>query len=478
MESNKSTGLVGFGTAGGPGAGNPAAKAMRALSGKAGEAAVTHVARGVGDAIGQLGGQLVESQRVRHETRRLVIEHEASARREADAAERREREKQNDFVRARLTADHEARLAARSSDQEHHQRMAEAELAARFSHQKHHRRVAEMGLRAEYDILAHTERARRKAERKTSPFQVDSRAVRDHALGATRSFSRPLLLVAPFHSRAAGESGSATDPEELLLSFLHTWDAQPWCEDMGRLVGVFRRPLSMFDLDVSVIRQALDDVPTVLVSGEIDRAGHLWINVIGWNLLPEAEDRPPAAEGQAADAYRIVLPAVADDREGGARDPAGEQAFRDEVAASALLVAEVYAEWFHSARGRPPSLHRRLPAPAGAWRGAIAAGSAAMVGIAVERGLLHPVFGLLVQARTYLEGGHTESALVLARRAARELRTGSRPGPQPFLEWTRRTAALLRELGEPEEAASLLANAEDIARDLILGRHDLGPRDD
>ncbi|MFE5561196.1 hypothetical protein [Streptomyces sp. NPDC056544] len=428
----------------------------------AGDKTVEHLSRGLGDAIGSLGQNLVESQRIRHESARLREQQAFLTGFHAEEARRREEAAHADFGRAQRAAEHQAGLDT-----------AAAELAQRHGLEREEHR-------AQCQVLMHEQLQRLDIDHASTPFSYQPDRVRADARTASRDLRRPVLLIAPFYSDSADNSVNDDRPAQFLLALHHAWDRQPWSQDMGRLTGVFRRPLRMLDVDLLTTRQVLGDVPTVLVFGEIEEDHRLWLNVIGWHLLsPPPPPQPSPASSPTVpsrgrhgegEAFRLILPPLEIPHGSGPEGARERAAFRDAVAADALLVAELYAEWFHAAHGRAPSFHQRLPEAAADLRGAVAAGSAAMLDIAVEHGRMEPFEASLVQARVYLEGGHADRALTLAHRCAEELRGCDTADAQLFLDRVRRTAAVLRDLGADGEAAALTESARQTARDAILRR--------
>lgn len=419
-----------------------------------------NLTQGVGEAIGRLGHDIVESQRIRHESARLREQQDFLCRYQAEEAQRREANAQADFRRAWDTAEHQAALDATAAERAH----------------RHH--LEQETHRAWCQVLTRTELLKLEIDQANTPFWYEHERIRNYALHASRGRQRPVLLIAPFFSDSADKvANDARSTDEFLFALHHAWDRQPWREDMGRLTGVFRRPLRMLDVDLLTVRQLLGDVPTVVVFGNIESNHRLWINVIGWNLAPELDtsdnETPEGAlsdQQVAAEAFRLVLPPVDLPENDGADSSREHVAFRDEVAAEALLFAELYAEWFHVARGRIPSFHRALPEAAIPLRGAIAMVSAAMLDLAVERNRIDPVEAAIAQARTYLEGECPDRALTVALGCAAALREAERSDAQLFLNRVRRVAALLRELGDNTEARSLDEYARPTARDEILRR--------
>jgi hypothetical protein len=410
---------------------------------------------GIGDAIGNLGHNIVESQRIRHESARLREQQEFLSSYRAAEAQHREASAEADFRRARDTSEHQAALDTAAADRAH----------------RHH--LEQAAHRAWCEVLVSTELLKLKIDQTNTPFSYEHERIRADALHASRGRQRPVLLIAPFFSDSTDSTTNDARPTELLFPLHHAWDRQPWCEDMGRLTGVFRRPLRMLDVDLLTIRRLLGDVPTVLVFGEIESDHRLWVNVIGWSLAPELEttdNEAPPDQPIAAEAFRLVLPPVELPDGDGPNNSRKHVVFRDEVAAEALLFAELYAEWFHVGRGRTPSFHCALPEAAMPLRGAIAVVSAAMLDLAVERDRIDPVEAAIAQARTYMEGERPDRALTVARRCAGELRTADRFDAQLFLDRVRRVTALLHELGDDTEARLLDENARPTARNEILRR--------
>ncbi|MFF1702976.1 hypothetical protein [Streptomyces sp. NPDC058252] len=424
----------------------------------AGGKSMEHLSRGLGDAIASLGENLVKSQQIRHESARLREQQEFLARFHEEEAGRREAAAEADFGRARRAAEHQAALDT-----------AAAELAHGHSlEQEEHR--------ARCQVLMHAELLQLNADQESTPFSYSPDRVRADALAAGHDLRRPVLLIAPFYSDSADNSANDERPTEFLLALHHAWDRQPWSQDMGRLTGVFRRPLRMLDVDLHTTRQVLGDVPTVLVFGEIESNHRLWVNVVGWHLTPRTrgpDDFPARVTGVdpgTGDAFRLILPPIEIPQDGGPAAAHERVAFRDAVAADALLFAELYAEWFHTAHGRTPTLHKHLPETAAPLQSAMAVGSAAMLDIAVAHDRIEPLEAYLRQARVYLECGHCDRALTLARQCAEELRSGDTTEVQLYLDWIRRTVALLRELSEDDEAMALAETARRTAQDTILRR--------
>ncbi|MEU1201625.1 hypothetical protein ABZ446_36150 [Streptomyces sp. NPDC005813] len=424
----------------------------------AGGKSMEHLSRGLGDAIASLGENLVKAQQIRHESARLREQQEFLARFHEEEARRREAAAEADFDRARRAAEHQAALDT-----------AAAELA-------HGHSLEQQEHRARCQVLMHAELLRLNVDQASTPFSYSPDRVRADALAAGHDRQRPVLLIAPFYSDSADNSANDERPTEFLLALHHAWDRQPWSQDMGRLTGVFRRPLRMLDVDLRTTHQVLGDVPTVVVFGEIESNHRLWVNVVGWHLTPRTggpDGSPARGIGDGCgpgDAFRLILPPIEIPQDGklaGARD---RVAFRDTVAADALLFAELYAEWFHTANGRTPTLHKQLPEAVAPLQNAMAVGSAAMLDIAVTHGRIEPLEASLRQVRVYVECGQREVALVTARRCAEELRSGDTTEVQLYLDWIRRTAALLRELGEDGEATAVTEAARRTAQDSILRR--------
>jgi hypothetical protein len=325
-------------------------------------------------------------------------------------------------------------------------------------------------------VIERAQLDRLEIDRLNNPFSYDYDRIRNYAWQASGGGERPVLLIAPFNSDELEISAADAKPTTFILPLSNAWDRSPLRDDMGTLRGALRRPLRLLDVDIHTMRQVLGDIPTVMIYGDIEADRRLWIHVIGWGLIPEPKggagsgaDEGPAAGITAADAFRFDLPPV--DLPEESASPAEMLAFRDEVADETVLVAGVFAEWFHVARGRRrPALHRSLPEAASGLGDPVAEISAAMLAIAADQGSISGVSAELAQASTYADRGWPDLARAALARAATGLQ-GAEPGDSRlFLDQAREAIALLRRAGEDAAASEIEARARDVARKEILRR--------
>ncbi|MGW5158665.1 hypothetical protein ACWEPN_24585 [Nonomuraea wenchangensis] len=388
-----------------------------------------HIARGVGDAIGKVGDNLVASQQTKHETLR-----------------QRER--------------HSFELLFAEAELEHD---------LRRGRQSHEHALAQEAHRAMCEILVRTALLRAEADQAQSPFAYSEDKIRDLVSAVTDGGERPALLFAPFYRDDATNADNDGKPSSYLMSMHHTWGRQPWQEDLGRISGVFRRPLRSLDVDSLVVRQTLADFPVVLVHGEVQEGERLWVTIEAWN---------PAGPGDGASngILRVVLPFSYEALTGGRRELLR---FQDEVAEQSLLVAAMLGEWFHvAAHGREPRLHRMLPSFAEPVAPLVAAASAGMLAAAQASGSVDHVVGSLLQARHYNEAGLPDHAARALREAQEALRTAPRAeaaqDARLYLTRARLLVQVLDELGDAEAARAVREEAAPVARRELMKRTRLG----
>jgi hypothetical protein len=263
-----------------------------------------HLSRGVGDAIGKAGENIVAIHRTVHESSRLAAQQEflatlPGARRtyETGRAGRDAR-----HGRKAVRRPHRHRPADRTEEGRPRQAAGEPpQTACRH-------RDDEETHRAHCEPLARELIHRRVPETGDSPFAHDEDRTRDLVAAATDGGRRPALLIAPClgDTGAAADARSAeacADGDETPTRCLPLTDAMrgaPWDRDLGRTTGIVRRPLRRADTDVPAIRAVLHDLPVVLVYGTVESDRRVRVHLVAWNLdtgTPAGDAPQPPAPG-------------------------------------------------------------------------------------------------------------------------------------------------------------------------------------
>jgi hypothetical protein len=392
--------------------------------------AVEHVGKGlgkvlagVGGAVDTLGHDLTEAQRTRHETLRLREQHEFLLRYQDERAKVDEDAKQSDFFRDRAAAD-----------------------------QRHQHRLERQTHKVRTEMMRIEERDRVERSLANSPFQYDKARVFEDARRESGDGRRPVLLIAPFVNDP-DTYGMAGEVLRCTSDLIRT-------DVMGRLAGAFRRPLDLVDTDVNTIRDALGSLPGVLVSGDFDADGHVWVTVAGWDLF--GTDTLPGYG-----IHRTSLPPV--EIPSGRFSERKRREARHDVAVAAVCLAAVYAELFNVAQGRLPALYADLPV---ALSVDVAVGSAAMLDVAAAHNIINPVDAALRQARVYLDVGLDDRARAVLGEVVATLLADDAGADDTlsYLDRVDRAKALLLRAGLTGEADRLEGRAAPVARDQLLGR--------
>ncbi|RDI50798.1 hypothetical protein [Nocardia mexicana] len=239
-------------------------------------------------------------------------------------------------------------------------------------------------LTAESVVLESRERRNRLIE--AGPFIYDSDVVVHHIRQASKHAGTPILLFAPIGSTpGAGDTG----PYDVGLR--NTWNQLPWREDACAIGGAFKRPLDNHDIDLAVLRAAVQDLPIILLRGELQTADRFWISIVGWGIVG----------GNRDSGIEINLPPLA--------VPAAQPLeFQDWLARLCAILVGILAEW-HAliTSDRPPRIHTLVTPDEQPWVGpAVAAG----YDIAAEQGLYTAETKQLRQSRILAESGRPDDA--------------------------------------------------------------------
>ena len=183
-----------------------------------------------------------------------------------------------------------------------------------------------------------------------SPLRWTPTEVRERL--AEEGRPRPLLLLAPFPDETQDPGHADVDRPAFRQVLRRVWDRQPWAGGLACHDGAFRRPPKRRTADLWRVRQALGDLPTVLVHGQIED-GALMARVTAWNLFADAGANLDKVEVELPD---MILPTptgdVCADREELVR-------LYEQVADECAIVAGACGDWFHLLRhGRIRGLHR------------------------------------------------------------------------------------------------------------------------
>ena len=197
-----------------------------------------------------------------------------------------------------------ARIRAKEADEAHQRAEEGARLQAELREQGARADFARAregvehaaGVRVWEQVRLHEEKLRQKA----SPFRLPTQDIRAIAEAATRGGAIPALILAPFLDQLGGSA--ATDVSRQLW-----WRAQEradWTESLVGLSG-HMRPISDLDLDIDLIRAALDPLPFVLVHGDVE-ADQVQLRIVGSGVMPQRAARTAVhGDPQASPAVSI-----------------------------------------------------------------------------------------------------------------------------------------------------------------------------
>jgi hypothetical protein len=247
-----------------------------------------------------------------------------------------------------------ARIRSKEAEQAHQRSMQETRVQADLREQgaqadfERSLRAEEFaaGVRVWEQVSVREEELRQKA----SPFKLPVQDIRVIAKSVTHDGAIPALILAPFLDRLRGSVG--IDVCRQLW-----WRAQEkadWTESLVGLSG-HMRPVSDLDLDIELIRAALDPLPFVLVHGDVE-SDHVQIRIVGLGVMPQR------AVSTAGHDEPVASPAVSIcgtfPRPNG---PAGSHLAGDMID-TVLACAGALGEVFHLVRSRRlPRLHTRVP---------------------------------------------------------------------------------------------------------------------
>ncbi len=224
-----------------------------------------------------------------------------------------------------------------------------------------------------------------------SPFSYSNDEVYGIARQATNNGSRPALLIAPFYNDE--DSGDVSDqgPPTFRVGIRRAWLNSPWASDLSPLDGLIDRPLRNTDLDIMHIQSTLNDLPVVLVYGEVQRSSRAWCSVLGWNLVP----------AQSAGAIEINLPRLPlpplETSSAIGQASSARLDFEDALGDAVAQTAGVLGQWFHLTKyGRKPKMHRLLDPPNKALT-SIGASLAAAYEVAIDLGVIDELDGRVAQ---------------------------------------------------------------------------------
>lgn len=246
-------------------------------------------------------------------------------------------------------------------------------------------------------LMAEEQAKRRDRLIENSPFDRSADEVHQLVLAETEDGRAPALLIAPFTRDPVGPGKSA-----YRLAISTSWQRVPWRGYLKSVDGLIVRPLDHGDVDLHAIRQALHDIPAVLIHGGILADRRVLPEIVVWNLVDEAS--PRSRQQVPPPAVRISLPMIeVPAHEAG--DPVGaELQAQDQLVPLCILVAGMLGDWFRTVQfGQAPGLYRLLPAAD--ERRLAARGGVSALDVAVERRRLDPATALVRQAQICADAG-------------------------------------------------------------------------
>ncbi|MEV4383545.1 hypothetical protein [Streptosporangium sp. NPDC049644] len=292
-----------------------------------------------------------------------------------------------------------------------------------------------------------------------SLFLPSADKVRSIAGQAAIQRGKPILLIAPF---SEGLTEFKDVDASFRISLRRNWLNQPWQSDMIPMDGLLGRPLSGTDLDVSLIRQTLSNIPIVLVYGEMQRNRRIWASVVAWNIAESTEQSlvhvtlPPFSIPSASAGFDSL-------------SPTQRLEFEDALGRAIAITVGVFGEWHHLLRyGRTPRLHRLLPVEMKNERRSIAAGFAAAYDLAVERGVVHLGDARIEQAEIYLEANLVDRSIKAAREALEKFKAENILISEEQRVRVRKVASILREAQDIEGHVEALELLEISAKRAVL----------
>jgi hypothetical protein len=239
----------------------------------------------------------------------------------------------------------------REAEQAHQHALAEltsrAELAERAAERDFSRSLSVnehlAGCRVWEQLTIDTEKARREA----SPFRLPESDIRAIAAAVTAGGRLPALIVAPF----LNDAGELARPDPGRQIWWRVQQRAGWTVSLASLTGHLR-PAEYFDVDLSLIRSALDRLPFVLVHGDV-QADQVAIRIVGSGLLDGEEGRGRGGPDTAISVCgALPLP-----------DPAGSGRLAGDALDSVVACAGALGEVSRLVRqGELPHLHALVPA--------------------------------------------------------------------------------------------------------------------
>jgi hypothetical protein len=270
----------------------------------------------------------------------------------------------------------------------------------------HELRQVQAILESTLRIDEHIETARATAELDANPFGYPSQEdAHRQVQRITRHGERPALLFAPFLNIAGSVQENLDKPYGYVHSLRSSWNDSAWRLEVAADVGTIAKPLVRTDWDARQIREALADLPVVLVYGVVRENRSPRLEILAWNIIDDPAGRTDS------EPIRITIP----ERATGTIDP---DELPDQLSLASTQLCAMLAEWFYVARGRLPCRHRDIAA---GLRHATAAGTLVALRLAVDLRRLDPVTATTHQAMVHADLGEVKAlaaALDFVRRTA------------------------------------------------------------
>ncbi|HEY7147487.1 MAG TPA: hypothetical protein VH637_24840 [Streptosporangiaceae bacterium] len=353
--------------------------------------------------------------------------------------------------------EHATRAAQRQHEAAESERSRQYLLTQAREQREHEvRRIWEQ---ARVDLWYSAEKDKSEARKAVYPFSVPPDDLTRMAARFSRGGERPMLIFAPFSDESMSAAESDSGPLRYRVGPRNSWAASPWSDDAEPVDGLFSRPLYHGDLDIYLVQEVLDEFAVVLVNGHVQAGARLWLTMSAWGILP-------GGAGIRVQFPYLDLPSMAGLDTDGARQ--AQLDVEDQISARFAPVAAQLFDWYHlTRRGRPPRLHRTLPAELAGQRAAIAAGNISGFFVAERNHVLSHPDALLGAARVAAEGGLERMAAQLARDLSATLRDEPESIRDDTAAGLAALAALARESGDLDLAATAYQILEQVTRRLM-----------